>query len=78
MNKTTAKTIVKLPDDVLGVIRTAIVRFGRVKVTGLGIFETKRVKARAGRNPRTGAPLTIPSYTKVRFRPTSSLKESVV
>lgn len=71
------KEIVKLPDEILDSIRAAIVDPGRVKVAGLGIFETKRVKARRGRNPRTGEELTIPSYTKVRFKPTSSLKESI-
>ena len=70
--------LVELPDEILGVIRSSIVERGRVKVAGLGIFETKKVKSRRGRNPRTGEELTIPAYTKVRFRPTSSLKESVV
>lgn len=71
------KETVKLPEDVLTDIRSGIVDAGRVKVPGLGIFETKRVKSRRGRNPRTGEELTIPSYTKIRFKPTSSLKAEI-
>ena len=70
--------IIKLSEEIISGIRNAIIERGKVKVAGLGIFETLQVKARRGRNPRTGVELVIPSYIKVKFRPTSSLKEAVI
>jgi nucleoid DNA-binding protein len=78
MANNTQHKIIKLPEDFVMEIRNAIIEFGKVKVTGLGIFETRSVKARRGRNPRNGKELVIPPYTKVKFRPTSSLKEAVI
>ncbi len=69
--------IIKLSEESVLEIRNAIAVHGKVKVTGLGIFETRLVKPRRGRNPRTGEELVIPAYTKIRFRPTNSLKESI-
>ena len=74
---TPQKEIIKIPEDSIADIREAIITHGKVKVTGLGIFETRLVKPRRGRNPRTGEELTIPAYTKIRFRPTSSLKAAI-
>ena len=48
-----------------------------LKLTGL--FSAERVKraARTGRNPRTGATLTIPACKMVKFRPGKMLKDAL-
>ena len=71
------KHIVSLSDDVRKEIRNGLVRFGKVKVVGLGIFETRTIPSRRGRNPQTGKIVMIPEYLKIKFRPTKALKEAV-
>lgn len=48
-----------------------------VELPSLGVFELVRRKERKGRNPKTGAALTIPAATIVNFKPTASLKRAV-
>lgn len=44
---------------------------------GVGTFKLKKRKARQGRNPQTGEPMTIPAHTVVTFTPAKNLKEKV-
>ena len=48
-----------------------------VKVTGLGTFEPVHRKSRAGRNPHTGKPVTVPARTAPAFRPGTAFKDAV-
>ena len=50
----------------------------RVRIPGLGILEVKQMKARTGRNPRTGETIQIPAKKKVAFRVSKDLKDSVL
>ena len=74
---TKQKLVLRLPEELRDAIRRGIVRYGKVKVIGLGIFETRRINARPGRNPKTGEIVKIPAYTKIKFRATQSLKDAV-
>jgi DNA-binding protein HU-beta len=47
-----------------------------VTLTGFGTFELKSRKARVGRNPHTGAPISIAAGRRVGFRVGKALKES--
>lgn len=47
---------------------------GSVRVPGLGIFECHKRPAKAGRNPRTQEPITIPERVVPCFRPGQRLK----
>jgi len=49
----------------------------RVQITGFGTFETRKRKAREGRNPQTGEPLQIAASRYPAFHPGRSLKERV-
>lgn len=71
------KKIVNLPKDLRTQVQKGLVRHGKVKVVGLGIFETKEIPSRPGRNPQSGEIVQIPAYKKIKFRPTKALKESV-
>lgn len=71
------KVIVNLPREIRQEIQSGLLRHGKVKVVGLGIFEIKKIKSRMGRNPATGDVVMMPSYKKVKFRPTAALKEKV-
>lgn len=69
------KKIVDLPKDLRSEITLGIINEGKVKVIGLGIFETKKIPSRSGRHPSTGKIVSFRAYTKIKFRPTKSLKE---
>ncbi len=49
-------------------ITDAIFSEGRLELRGFGTFELKQRKGRMGRNPKTGAPVTIADKTTLKFR----------
>lgn len=71
------RCVYTLPEEHRDALARAVVRHGKVKVVGFGIFEVKRIPARRGRHPQTGEVTEIKAYYKVKFRPTKSLKEAV-
>lgn len=48
-----------------------------VTIIGFGTFKVEERKARKGRNPRTGAPITIKARKVPKFVPGKGLKEAV-
>ena len=60
-----------------GVIAKALRKGDRVQITGFGTFETKKRKARTGRNPRTGQTIRIAATTTPGFRAGKGLKDAV-
>lgn len=64
--------------QLVGEITAILKELGEVKVTGLGIFAVKEKKERQGRNPKTGAVITIPAGKKLKFRFSSTLKKEVL
>lgn len=49
----------------------------KLTLTGFGTFSVESRKQRQGRNPRTGAVITIPASKVVKFRPGKMLKDSI-
>lgn len=45
-----------------------------VVLTGFGTFSVSQVKARAGRNPRTGEAIQIEAYNQPKFKAGQKLK----
>ena len=62
---------------ILDEIMLALSRKQRVALTGFGTFDVREHKSRTGRNPQTGAAMTIPASCAVHFKPGSRLKEAV-
>lgn len=50
---------------------------GKLTLVGFGTFKTIIKKEKKGRNPRTGAEITIPKKRVVKFVPGKKLKELV-
>ena len=48
-----------------------------VSIAGFGKFETRRSKARTGRNPQTGDEIQIPARTVAKFSAAKGLKDRV-
>ena len=60
-----------------GIMTRALKKGDRVQITGFGTFETRKRKARTGRNPRTGKEIKIGPTTTPSFRPGKALKDAV-
>jgi DNA-binding protein HU-beta len=60
-----------------GIIASEVAKGKRVQITGFGTFEPRKRKKRQGRNPQTGATITIPGGTYPAFVAGKSLKERV-
>jgi DNA-binding protein HU-beta len=60
-----------------GIIASELAAGRKVQVTGFGSFETRKRKARQGRNPQTGEPLLIAASRYPAFHPGRALKERV-
>ena len=60
-----------------GIISKALKKGDRIQITGFGTFETRKRKARIGRNPRTGKEIKIAASTSAAFRAGKGLKDSI-
>ncbi len=71
----------KQATDVLAAVLDAIAKGVKkdkiVQLIGFGTFKVATRKARKGRNPKTGAAMTIKASKSVRFVPSSVLKKSL-
>ena len=56
-------------------ITDALVRGDRVELRGFGAFTVKRRNARIGRNPRTGAPVSVDEKARPFFKTGRELRE---
>ena len=48
---------------------------GRVELRGFGMFSVRQYKARMGRNPRTGEPVSLPATAVSYFRAGKDLRD---
>ena len=60
-----------------GIVASELAAGRKVQVTGFGSFETRKRKARAGRNPQTGEPIKIATTRYPAFHPGKALKDRV-
>jgi len=76
MSNVKQKVILKFKDDsFVSHLTSLLLKAGKVKIVGLGIFEIKRIPAREGYNVGTGERFIIPEHNKVSFRPNQKLKD---
>lgn len=64
-------------DSVLGAITDSLSKGKPVALVGFGTFVVSKRKQRTGRNPQTGASITIPAAKVPRFRAGKGLKDRV-
>lgn len=67
----------KALESVLANMGQAMERGERVTLSGFGSFHVIERAEQKGRNPRTGAAITIPAHNVVRFRPGKNLCSKV-
>ena len=51
---------------------------GKSTITNFGTFQTKKVKGRNARNPRTGESVYVPDRKVLRFKPAKRLKNFIL
>ncbi len=73
----TKKDATATVDAILGSISQALAGGDKVQLTGFGTFEVRQREERRGRNPQTGAEITIPARSSAIFRPGKLLKDAV-
>lgn len=78
LGKETSK---KAAGDALTAVLDSIVKGVKkdkvVQLIGFGTFKVAARKARKGRNPKTGAAMTIKASKSVRFVPSSAIKKGL-
>lgn len=60
-------------DSIAGALKSG----DKVTLIGFGTFSVSRREARSGRNPQTGASITIEAKNSVKFKPGKELNDSV-
>ena len=63
----------KALNAIISSVTKAMKKGERVGLVGFGSFSISQRKKRTGRNPQTGAPITIPAKKVVKFKPGSDL-----
>lgn len=71
------KECADLVDLVFETMKETLGRAERLKVSGFGNFTPRDKRARLGRNPQTGGPLTIEGRRVLSFKPSQVLKEQL-
>lgn len=69
------RDVAKVVDAVLDQIVSALAKGNRVEIRGFGVFSVKRRKARSGRNPKTGTPISVDQTTVPAFRTGKEMRE---
>ena len=72
ITKTKAETAV---ETVFASMKKALEHGDRIELRGFGVFNVRPRKTGIGRNPRTGAEVSIPPGKAVRFKPGKELHE---
>ncbi len=71
------KEACEVVEAVFAIIRHSLSHGDKVKISGFGTFLVNRKKARRGRNPQTGEPITIDPRRVLSFKPSQVLKARV-
>lgn len=67
----------KMINAMLEAFNEALASEGKIQLVGLGTFDVIERAGRAGRNPKTGAAITIPTKKAIRFKAGKNLKNAV-
>jgi DNA-binding protein HU-beta len=64
-------------DAVIESLTVALCQGDAVTLVGFGSFHVKNRKARTGRNPKTGATISIPASRSLGFKPSKPMKDAL-
>ncbi len=64
-------------DAFISVVTNGLIEGDKINLTGFGAFSAKTRPEREGRNPATGATITIPEAVVPSFKPGKEFKEAL-
>jgi integration host factor subunit alpha len=67
----------KVVESVLAIMKNTLETGEKIKIAGFGNFEVKQKKDRIGRNPVTGATITIEARKILSFKPSMLLRKGI-
>jgi DNA-binding protein HU-beta len=67
----------KVINAILEAFNDALSSEGKIQLVGLGTFDVIERQGRAGRNPKTGEAIVIPTKKAIRFKAGKNLKNAV-
>ena len=71
------KDCVRIVESLFDIIKDDLDKWNPVMISGFGKWTVKAKKKRKGRNPQTGADLTIDARRVVKFKPSNVLRDAV-
>ena len=73
----TRKESFNLVEAAFAEMKQALESGENLKISGFGVFEVQKKKARRGRNPKTGEELIITPRRVLTFKPSAILKQQI-
>ena len=71
------KEAVRVVETIFDILKEALERGEKVKISGFGNFMVRSKRARRGRNPQTGDDIEISSRRILTFKPSQVLKNDL-
>jgi integration host factor subunit alpha len=71
------KEAVGVVETIFDILKEALERGEKVKISGFGNFVVRNKRARRGRNPQTGGDIEISSRKILTFKPSQVLKNEL-
>ena len=71
------KESVRITETMLDIIKETLELGENVKLSGFGSFNIQHKRARRGRNPQTGEPMTISARRILSFKASNVLREQL-
>ena len=69
--------VIKAVGLILDHCARALVAGERIEIRDFGVFTLHTIAAKAGRNPKTGAPVAVPEKRSVHFKPGQAMRIQV-
>lgn len=67
----------KAVEITLAFLKAALASGQRIEIRDFGAFTTRRIPARQGRNPKTGAAVAVPAKKAIHFKTGGALRSQV-
>jgi DNA-binding protein HU-beta len=74
---TTKAEALRTIEGLVSVVQNELAQGGKVSLSGFGTFAVRESAERSGRNPQTGAAITIPARKVPKFSAAKGLKDSI-
>jgi integration host factor subunit alpha len=71
------KEAMRVVETIFDILKEALERGEKVKISGFGNFMVRKKRARRGRNPQTGDDIEISSRKILTFKPSQVLKNEL-